>query len=53
MKVIKEKIVSYGTVKLIDNESSWARYRIEVNGEVKEVSEDLNFMLDTFDRKYH
>lgn len=53
MKVLKSKSVSYGFVQLIDNESTWARYHIEVNGEIKEVSENLNFIADVFERKYY
>lgn len=53
MKVLMEKRVSYGTVKLIDNQTARARYRIEVNGEIKEVSDDLKFMKETFEKKYY
>lgn len=53
-KVLKAKSVSYGLVELIDNESSWGqRYSINVDGKVKEQSNDLTFMVRTFDNKYH
>ena len=53
MKVLKLKTVSYGTVELVDNESTWARYHNEVNGQVKEVSEDLNYLVGLFNSKYY
>ena len=52
-RVLKSKRVSYGLVELIDGGTSWARYRIEVNGSVHEVSDDLNQILSIFNRNYY
>lgn len=53
-KVLKAKSVSYGLVELIDTQSSWGlRYSIHVNGKVKETSNDLTSLVQTFDKKYH
>ena len=51
--VLKAKRVSYGLVELVDSGNSWARYSIRVNGSIKEVSDDLNFLVNTFDSKYY
>lgn len=51
--VLKSKIVSYGLVELRDHGASSPRYGIYVNGVLKEYSENLSFMIETFDRKYH
>ena len=50
--VLKRKRVSYGEVELRDHGASSPRYGIYVNGELKEYSENLAFMIQTFDRKY-
>lgn len=50
---IKSKSVSYGLVELRDEGTCSPRYRIYVNGSLKEQSDDLNFMIQTFDRKYY
>ncbi|MBR1781289.1 MAG: hypothetical protein IJ751_07815 [Oscillospiraceae bacterium] len=50
---IKSKRVSYGLVELKDAGASSPRYRIYVNGQLKEYSNDLNFMVSTFERKYY
>lgn len=51
--VIKSKTVSYGRVELRDAGAVSPRYRIYVNGQLKEYSDDLSFMTSTFDRKYY
>ena len=51
--VLKSKRVSYGLVELIDGGTSYARYRIEVNGGIKEVSDDLTFLSRLFEEKYY
>ncbi|MGI6095857.1 MAG: hypothetical protein ACOYBL_10575 [Lachnospiraceae bacterium] len=50
--VLKSKRVSYGLVELIDGGTSYARYRIEVNGNIKEVSDDLSYLSQLFERNY-
>lgn len=50
---IKAKQVSYGLVELKDHGPSSPRYAIYVNGQIKEISDDLNFMIRTFDQKYY
>lgn len=53
-KTIKAKSVSYGLVELVDSQSgSGPRYFIRVNGTVRETSNDLAFMIRTFDNKYY
>ena len=51
--VIKPKRVSYGIVELVDNGGQSPRYTIYVNGQIKEISDDYNFMIRTFDQKYY
>lgn len=51
-KIVKAKSVSYGLVELVDTQSS-PRYSIRVNGKVRETSNDLAFMIRTFDNKYY
>ncbi len=53
MGTIKIKTVSYGTVELRDNGAQSPKYSIWVNGELKEISDDLDFMIRTYDSKYH
>lgn len=48
--VLKSKRVSYG---LVDGGTTWARYRIELNGRTQEVSEDLTYLSRLFDTKYY
>lgn len=50
--VLKSKVVSYGLVELRDHGHSGPRYGIYVNGQLKEISDDLSFMMETFERKY-
>jgi len=50
---IKAKRVSYGLVELKDNGPSSPRYAIFVNGQIKEISDNLDFMIQTFDQKYN
>lgn len=52
-KILKTKKVSYGTVVLKDHGNSSPRYAIYVNGEIKEISDNRDFMIRTFDTKYH
>lgn len=53
-KTLKAKRVSYGLIELVDNESHLGpRYSIRVDSKVKEQSNDLNSLMQTFDRKYH
>lgn len=51
--VLKSKRVSYGYVELVDAGTTWARYRIELNGNLQEVSDDLSYMSRLFDTKYY
>ena len=54
MTVMAQKSVSYGTVKLIDSGSGWGpRYYIEVNGQVKEHSDDYSTIKSIYDSKYY
>ena len=41
------------TVELRDNGAQSPKYSIWVNGELKEISDDLDFMIRTYDSKYH
>ena len=50
---IRAKRVSYGLVELKDNGPSSPRYAIYVNGQIKEISDNLDFMIQTFDQKYN
>jgi hypothetical protein len=50
---IKIKNVSYGVVELKDHGAQSPRYAIYVNGQIKEISDNLDFMIQTFDRKYY
>ena len=50
---LKSRRVSYGLVELRDGGAASPRYRIYVNGQLKEYSEDLNFLMGVFDRKYY
>lgn len=51
--VLKRKTVSYGTVELRDAGPVSPRYRIYVNGQLKEYSDDQYFLSSTFDNKYY
>ena len=51
--LLKSKRVSYGLVELRDHGASSPRYGIYVNGQLKEYSNNLSFLIETFDRKYH
>lgn len=51
--VIKVKKVSYGIVELKDHGAQSPRYAIYVNGQIKEISDDLYYMIRTFDEKYY
>ena len=50
---IRAKRVSYGLVELKDKGPSSPRYAIYVNGQIKEISDNLDFMIQTFDQKYY
>lgn len=50
---IRAKRVSYGLVELVDNGPSSPRYAIYVNGQIKEISDNLDFMIQTFNNKYY
>ena len=50
---LKSKRVSYGLVELRDAGAANPRYRIYVNGQLKQYSEDLNFLMREFDRTYY
>lgn len=50
---LKSKRVSYGTVELRDGGATSPRYRIYVNGQLKEYSEDLYFLTSEFNNKYY
>ena len=50
---IKSKYVSYGLVEIKYSGSYSPRYGIYVNGELKEYSDDLNYLMGLFDRKYY
>lgn len=53
-QTLKAKTVSYGLIELVDKQSGFGfRYSIKVNGQIKEQSNDLSFMINTFDNKYH
>lgn len=49
-RILKAKTVSYG---LVEVRQSGSLYSIWVNGQIKEVSSDLTFILQTFERKYY
>ncbi len=51
--VLKYKRVSYGVVELVDNGATWARYCIQVNGAIKEVSDDFAYISRVFDTQYY
>ena len=53
MTTIKSKRVSYGLVELRDAGTSSPRYRIYVNGDLKEQSDDLNTISQIFNSKYY
>lgn len=50
---IKSKMVSYGLVEIQDAGATSPRYRIYVNGSLKEYSDDLNTIIRIFDSKYY
>lgn len=50
---IRSKRVSYGLVELRDAGTLSPRYRIYVNGRLKEQSDDLNTVLRIFDTRYY
>lgn len=52
-KVLASKRLNYGTVELYDSENTWARYSIRLNGEVREVSDDLDSLRRIYDREYY
>ena len=52
-QVIKIKRVSYGTVELRDGGPVSPRYRIYVNNQLKEYSDDFRGIVEIFDRKYY
>ena len=52
-KVLASKRLNYVTVELYDSENTWARYSIRLNGEVREVSDDLDSLRRIYDREYY
>ena len=50
---LRSKRVSYGIVEVVDHGVSSIRYSIRVNGQIREQSNDLNFIVRTFDSKYY
>ena len=50
---IKSKRVSYGQVELKDGGTLNPRYRIYLNGSLKETSNDKNTIVSIFDKNYH
>lgn len=50
---IDRKRVSYGTVELKDAGTASPRYRIYVNGQLKEYSDDLYTIRSIFNSKYY
>lgn len=50
---LKSKRVSYGLVELRDAGTHSPRYRIYVNGQLKEQSDDLNTIISIFDSRYY
>ncbi len=54
-RVIAEKRVSYGIVKLVEHSGFMGmgyRYAILVNDSIKEQSNDLNFLKGNYENKY-
>jgi hypothetical protein len=52
MAALKAKKVSYGFVELRDDCKA-ARYGIYVNGQLKEYSDNLQYLIGVFDSKYY
>lgn len=50
---IKSKRVSYGLVELRDAGTLSPRYRIYVNSQLKEQSDNLNDIIRIFDSRYY
>lgn len=50
---IKAKNVSYGLVEIRDAGTSSPRYRIYVNNQLKEQSDNLNDIIRIFDSRYY
>ena len=50
---IKAKQVSYGLVEIRDHGAQSPRYAIYVNGQIKEISDDLTTIIRIFDSKYY
>ena len=48
--VLKAKTVSYGLVEVCQSGSS---YYIQVNGQIKEQSSDLTYIIQVFESKYY
>lgn len=48
--ILKVKRVSYGLVELCQSGSN---YYIQVNGQIKEMSSDLTFIVQVFESKYN
>ena len=51
--VIDEKKVSYGYVKLVDAGNLSPRYRIYLNGQLREQSDDLSTVKRIFEKDYY
>ena len=52
-RVLASKRLNYGTVELYDSENTWARYSIRLNGEVREVSDNLESLRRIFEKEYY
>lgn len=52
-RILKEKRVSYGKVELRDAGAVSPRYRIYLNGTLREYSDNLYDLQRIFDTKYY
>ncbi|MBR6420232.1 MAG: hypothetical protein IKS42_07850 [Oscillospiraceae bacterium] len=50
VRLLKSKTVSYGLIEVYEQSDGW--YGLYINGDLKEQSPDLNFILSEYDKRY-